>query len=39
MARAPDFIEQEQAGAELHTVDIDAKDPAEFAKIVETLVS
>ncbi|HXN87222.1 MAG TPA: LLM class flavin-dependent oxidoreductase [Candidatus Binataceae bacterium] len=33
------LIEQEQAGAELHTVDIDAKDPAEFEKIVHTLMS
>jgi alkanesulfonate monooxygenase SsuD/methylene tetrahydromethanopterin reductase-like flavin-dependent oxidoreductase (luciferase family) len=33
------IIEHEKAGADLHAVEIDAKDPAEFAKTVETLLS
>ena len=33
------IIEHEKAGAELHAVDIDAKDPAEFEKTVHTLLS
>jgi alkanesulfonate monooxygenase SsuD/methylene tetrahydromethanopterin reductase-like flavin-dependent oxidoreductase (luciferase family) len=33
------ILENEQAGADLHAVEIDATDPAEFAKTVETLLS
>ncbi len=33
------IIEHEKAGAELHAVEIDARDPAEFTKTVETLLS
>src|SRR5271170_6492583 len=33
------ILEQEKAGADLHAVEIDANDPAEFVKTVETLLS
>jgi alkanesulfonate monooxygenase SsuD/methylene tetrahydromethanopterin reductase-like flavin-dependent oxidoreductase (luciferase family) len=33
------LLEHEKAGADLHAVEIDAKDPAEFAKTVEALLS
>jgi len=33
------IIEHEKAGADLHAVEIDAKDPAEFEKTVHTLLS
>jgi alkanesulfonate monooxygenase SsuD/methylene tetrahydromethanopterin reductase-like flavin-dependent oxidoreductase (luciferase family) len=33
------IIEQEKAGAQMHAVEIDARDPHEFAKTVETLMS
>jgi len=33
------IIEHEKAGAELHQVEIDAKDPGEFEKVVHTLLS